>query len=153
MTNTQKVIDAAIELRKSHDDEALEVLIGKRSRAIDENASLGDDLRLAPEYEAKTMGTLEDLKALGQRIINRWDKELHGVVCGKSSKNKSERQKVLDSLSLNEAAVIAAVVTALLSLGVAAALAAAVAPVIVRRFIWPAKDELCDAWDERLKCG
>jgi len=150
MASTQAVVDAARELSKK-DNEALEVLIAKRAKAIEKDASLEDDVTFEPKYDAPTMGTLEDLKELGQRIINRWNKELHGVVCGKKSEDESARQKVLDSLSLDEAAVIAAVATALLSLGVAAALAAAIAPVIVRRFIWPAKDELCDAWGERLK--
>jgi len=39
----------------------------------------------------------------------------------------------------------------LLTLGVYAAIAAALAPLIVKRFIWPAKDELCAAWGEGVK--
>jgi hypothetical protein len=44
--------------------------------------------------------------------------------------------------------VLAAVASALLTLGAPAAIAAAVTPLIVKRFIWPAEDELCAAWDE-----
>lgn len=59
----------------------------------------------------------------------------------------------LTSLNLGEAAVIAAVAGALIGLGVGAAIAAPLAPLIVRRFIWPAKDELCVAWGESIDAG
>jgi hypothetical protein len=70
--------------------------------------------------------------------------------CGGKDENQKDRKAVLDSINLGEAAVIAAAASAVLSLGAPAALAAAVAPLIVKRFIWPAKDELCEAWGEGI---
>jgi len=87
---------------------------------------------------------------LSRRILNRWNKELCGLVCGAKGNDQNTRKAIFDSLNLGEAAVIAAVVGALLSLGVGAALAAPLAPLIVGKFIWPAKDELCDAWGEAI---
>src|ERR1035437_7655978 len=152
-TDVNAVIEAAERLRREKDDVALELLVGMRERAIEQNPALIDNVDFEPRYEAETMGALDDLKALGRRILNRWNRELYGVVCGNVGDDQNARKAVLDSLNLSEAAVIAAVASALLSLGVAAAIAAALAPLIVRRFIWPAKDELCGAWGESLNSG
>jgi hypothetical protein len=96
------------------------------------------------------MGDLDDLKALGRRILARWNRELHGVVCGTKTEYQSSREAILNSLNLGEAAVIAAVASALLTGGAPAAIAAAVAPLLVKKFILPAKEELCAAWSEAI---
>jgi hypothetical protein len=150
MPNVNSVVDAAIRLQKQKDDVALELLIGMRAKSIEEDSALKDDVDFEPKYDAETMGALDDVKALGRQILSRWNEELYGLVCTNKADDRKDRKKVLDSLNVSETAVIAAAATALLSLGVAAALAAALAPLIVRRFIWPAKDELCRAWSEGL---
>jgi hypothetical protein len=150
MTDKQAVVVAAQKLG-SRDEAALEVLLGLRQKAIERDPALKDDVEFEPKYDGTTMGPLDDLRKLGRRILKKWNKELQEVVCGKGAKNKKDRAAVLESLNLGEAAVIAAVASALLSLGVVAALAAALAPLIVKRFIWPAKDELCAAWAEAIK--
>jgi hypothetical protein len=152
MTDKQKVVVAAQSLN-SRDEAALEVLIGLRQKAIERDPSLKDNVEFEPKYDGTTMGPLEEVKKLGLRILKKWNKELHEVVCGKGTKDKKDRAAVLESLNLGEAAVIGAVASALLSLGVVAALAAALAPLIVKRFIWPAKDELCAAWAEAIKAS
>src|SRR5215472_8601828 len=103
------------------------------------------------------MGLIDEVKSLGRRIMTRWNKELYGVVCGKkcsggaeSAEDKKIRDDLLKALNLSDAAVIAAVVTGLMTLGAPAAIAAPVAPFLVKKFIMPAKDELCDAWSEAL---
>jgi len=150
MADLRAGVDAAQRSGKEKDDVALEVLVGMRAKAIETDPSLKDNVSFEPKYAAATMGALDDVKALGRRILNRWNKELFGVVCGNAGGDQKDRRAVLDSLNVSEAAVIAAVAGALLSLGVAAALAAAIAPLLVRRFIWPAKDELCAAWGEDI---
>jgi hypothetical protein len=72
-------------------------------------------------------------------------------VCGGKGNDKADREKILGALRLDEAAVIAAVAAALIAMAVPAPIAAAAAPLIVKKFIWPARDELCDAWGEALK--
>ncbi len=151
MANETEVINAAQKLHEEKDDSALEILIGLREKAIQQDPALTNDPTFEPKYEANTMGALDDVKALGRRILMRWNKELYGVVCSNQPTNAKERQEILGSLGLGEAAVIGAVATALLSLGVTAAIAAPLAPLLVRKFIWPAKDELCGAWGEALK--
>lgn len=148
--NIEHVRQAAQLLAKS-EDEALEVLLGKLDKAVTEDPSKKDDLSLNPQYDGPTMGTIEAVRDLGRRVARRWSRELHGLVCGEESNHPEERGELLDALKLSEAATIAAVASGLVALNVGAAIAAAAAPLIVRRFIWPAKDELCTAWAEMLQ--
>ena len=152
MPDLNEVVAAANQLNEQkQDDEALLVLIGMREKAISAEPARKDDPNLEVVYEEPTMGPLDDIKRLGKRVASRWNKELFGIVCGNESKDSKERAALLDSLNLGEAAVIAAVAGALIGLGVGAAIAAPLAPLIVRRFIWPAKDELCVAWRESIE--
>ena len=151
MADINEVIAAAQGLYDRKDEVGLELLIGMRYRAVKEIPALKDNVEFEPEYEAQTMGPLDDIKAVGRKILNRWNKELYSLVCNKKGDDQKDRKAILDSLSLSETAVIGAVATTLLTLGVAAAIAAPVAPLIVKRFIWPAKDELCEAWSEGIK--
>jgi len=147
-----EVVAAANKLnQQKQDDEALLVLIGMREKAISAEPARKDDPNLEVVYEGSTMGPLDDLKRLGKRVASRWNKELFAIVCGPDNKDSEEREQLLNSLNLGEAAVIAAVAGALIGLGVGAAIAAPLAPLIVRRFIWPAKDELCVAWRESIE--
>jgi len=150
MPDAKAVIVAAERLSKQKDEAGLELLIGMRAKAIERDPALEEIVDFEPKYETETMGALDDLKALGKRILDGWNKELYGVVCESKDSYQEDRKAVLESLTLGEAAVLAAVASALLSLGVTAPIAAAVAPLMVKRFIWPAKDELCAAWVESL---
>ena len=152
MSDLNEVVAAANKLNEQkQDDEALLVLIGMREKAISAEPALKDDPNLEVVYESSTMGPLDDLKRLGKRVASRWNKELFAIVCGNDRLDSKEREALLNSLNLGEAAVIAAVAGVLIGLGVGAAIAAPLAPLIVRRFIWPAKDELCVAWRESIE--
>ncbi|HEU4511395.1 MAG TPA: hypothetical protein VFR78_24415 [Pyrinomonadaceae bacterium] len=151
MSDLNEVIAAANQLNEQkQDDEALLVLIGMREKALAAEPALKDDPNLEVAYEETTMGPLDDLKRLGKRVLTRWNKEIYGICCSNETLDSKERAAVLNSLNLGEAAVIAAVAGVLISMGVGAAIAAPLAPLIVRRFIWPAKDELCVAWRESI---
>ena len=152
MSDVDEVVAAAnVLIQQKKNDEALLVLIGMRQQEIGNHPELENDPNLQVQYSESMMGSLDDLKRLGKRVASRWNKELFGVVCSNESKDSKEREALLNSLNVGEAAVIAAVAAALISLGVGAAIAAPLAPLIVRRFIWPAKDELCIAWGEAIE--
>lgn len=150
MAGISAVVATAQRLR-TLDEAALEVRLGVLQNMIDKNASLAERADVEPVYLETTMGGLDDVKALGRRILRRWNKELYGIVCGGTAANQTDRTAILGALSVSEAAVIAAVAAALIGLAVPAPIAAALAPLIVKRFIWPAKDELCAAWGEEVK--
>jgi len=149
MTDTQSVIIAAERLLKK-DDVALALEIGLREKLIESNPTAANNPDVAIVYGTH-MGLIDDVKALGWRILARWNKELYRVVCSSNTSADQElRTKILEALDVSEAALIAAVVPALLWLGASAAIAAAVAALLVKKFIMPAKDELCVAWGETI---
>ncbi len=133
------------------DEKALELLVGMQAKAIEKEPGLAKSISLEPQYDEATMGFLDDVRALGRRILKRWNRELNKLVCGTDSGSEKDRKAILDALDIGETAVIGAVATALVGLGVPLPIAAALAALIVKKFIWPAKDELCAAWSEAIK--
>lgn len=150
MPDISAVVNEAKRL-ESRDEVSLELLVGLRAKAIEENPALKDAIDLEPKYDSTTMGALDDVKALGSRILKRWNKELYGLVCENKAADQKDRNAILDALNLGQVAVIGAVASALITLAVPAPIAAALAPLVVKKFIWPAKDELCAAWGEGIK--
>ncbi len=149
MANVSDVKQAATRLA-TKDEAALELLVGMVSQAIEKNPGLKGQPYVELKYDATVMGPLDDVRSLGRKILKVWNKQLHGLVCGKNPDQQADRSSILNALSLGETAVTGAVAAALIGLAVPAPLAAALAPLIVKRFIWPAKDELCQAWSEAI---
>jgi len=143
-------VAAAAEKLKDRDEASLEILIGLRAKEIERDERLKDDPEFIPRYNKSQMGLMDDVQALGKRIAIRWSKELHGLVCNREASGTKDREAILNALNLGENALIGAVAGALMALGLFPALAAAVAPLVVKRFILPARDELCVAWGEAL---
>jgi hypothetical protein len=158
LSNEAETVKAAQALY-SKDEQALFLELGLREQAIDQDNAAADNPNLPVTYQGTHMGLVDDTKALGLRIMVRWNKELYGVVCGNkrtgnvSAKDKKMRDELLKALNLGDAAVIAAVVTGLMALGAPAAIAAPLAPLLVKKLIMPAKEELCDAWGEAMQAA
>jgi hypothetical protein len=144
-TETQQ---AALEFYNTMDEAALLTLLGRQDKVIAENPGKADDPFLNPEYDSTHMGLLGDLRAAGRRVMSRWNRELYRLIC--ASDGEEDREKLLSALNLGEGATIAAVTSMLVALNAPAAIAAAAAAVIVKVFIWPARDELCAVWEERI---
>jgi hypothetical protein len=141
-------LTAAATRLSSRTDEALELLLGMRAQAIEGNASLGNDLDFDPQYDGNVMGPMADVTALAKRILRRWNKELHRIVCGAKAEDKAVRDQVLTALKVGAGA--GAISVALTTLAVPAGLAVVLAPLIMKRFIVPASEEMCAVWQERL---
>jgi hypothetical protein len=150
MADISAVTKAAQERAATKDDESLLLLTGMLDLEIKKNPAIAEDPFYDPKYDSQTMGLTDDLKKIGRKILNRWNKELHGLVCGAKPGDQKEREAILSSLNLGEAAVIGAVAGALMAMAVPPPIAAALAPIIARKFILPAKDELCEAWGEAI---
>lgn len=140
-------IEAAQYLGQTRDLEALFVLLGKQQKAIADTPELANDPTLDPPYDSTHMGLIDDLRDLGSRIAKRWARKLHEIVCG--SGGGADRNKLLEALNISEAAAIAVVTSLLLSL-VSPAISAPVAVVVVRQFLIPAGETICDYWSEKL---
>lgn len=143
-------VAAAANRLYQNDEASLEITIGLRAKAIERNPALKDNVDFTPTYDTTIMGPLEDVRALGHRILDRWNKELHGLVCGTKAEDVKQRTAVLNALNLGDAAVIGAVAGGLIALTVPPALAAPLASLIAKKFILPAKQELCVAWGEAI---
>jgi hypothetical protein len=145
-----QAVTAEAERLYDKDESALLVSIGQRELAVktDAAAPIEGDFT----YAAETMG-LDDLKDLGRRILKRWNKELYEIVCPAAGATGKEREDLLKALNISEVAAIAAVTGLLLPLGVPAPVAAPLAALLVKKFLLPAKDELCIKWGESINEG
>lgn len=91
-----------------------------------------------------------DLSALGRRVLKRFERELHDLICGEAEGVAKEREQLAAALRLDQASIVAAVTALLIQLSCPALVAPLVATLIVRKGLAPVLDELCDAWQERL---
>lgn len=91
-----------------------------------------------------------DLSALGSRVLKRFERELHDLICGKAEGVAKEREQLAAALRLDRASIVAAVTASLIQLSCPALVAPLVATLIVRKGLAPVVEELCDAWQERL---
>ena len=151
MTNIEAIKATAKKLYDEKNETALEVLIAKCDAAVKKNPELGNNPNLDVKYTETTM-SFEALKILGRNIVNQWNVQLFGLVCGITSEDQNDRKIILDALKIGSGAAAGAVAAALTTtFAVPAAVAVAVAALIVKRFIWPARAELCKGWQEKIK--
>ena len=68
MADVKSVIDSAKRLNLK-DETSLEILLGLREKAIEGNPALKDDPDFEPKYEGQTMGAMDEIKALGRRVL------------------------------------------------------------------------------------
>jgi hypothetical protein len=146
----QNAVSAAVTRLSAKDDESLELLLGMRAQAIEENPVLKEDVDFLPEYDSTTMGALDTVKSLGRRLLTRWNKELYGLVCGDKPEDAEERNKIMTALNISAGAAAAAIAMSLTTLAVPAALAVVAAPILVKRLVVPGKEEMCAAWLEDI---
>ena len=80
-----------------------------RQTALKKDPALADNLSWEPQYESPLMGsaTLDELKRLGWKVIDRWNHEVYGIVCTAKGKDDPSGTAILQALKLNDAAVIA----------------------------------------------
>jgi hypothetical protein len=145
-----KFLSVATDLAE-YDESALTELLGIRAKTIERDPSIAGDLSPKITYNAKFLGPLDDVKSLGLKILNRWNKELFNIVCGPAKGDEEDRAKIINALSLSEGAAIAAIIPILIGLGLAPTLAAVIAAIIVKRFLGSAIETLCDSWKLQIQ--
>jgi hypothetical protein len=98
-------------------------------------------------------GPMDDAAELGKRIVRRWNKTMHDLVCGGGDNmDPSVRSKVMDAVKLRDPTALAAAITGILigvfSVGPAVA---TIVGVLIGRVLLPAAgEEICTFWKERL---
>lgn len=142
--------DKTVETAKSYADrseEDLLLLLARQDQELQQNPEAAQDPTLDPEYAGAGMPA-ETLRAIGRKIMQRWNKALFDLICKED--DDAERKKLVDAFGLGETALIGAVASALLAV-TSPAIAAAAAAIIVRQFLLPAGGVVCDAWEEAIE--
>jgi hypothetical protein len=148
MSELKDVVTEATRLYEDNDYDALVAIVGRRELAAEKGLAASIATEEAYDF---TIEGMDEAKALGLKVLGRWNRELYQLVCPTAGATDKDRQALVDSLNLGEVAVVGTVAGLILTLGVPAPVAAALAPLIVKKFVWPAKDELCDAWGKAIK--
>jgi hypothetical protein len=149
--SAQTISEAQIQsLVQSDEDQLLEVL-GMRSAVVSQDLGRSADpnLSVAPS-DLKAMGIKDDLKALGRRILRRWNRSAYQIACGSDPEDSKARSELTKALGIGEAAAIGVLTGALIGVGLMAALAPVVSAILVKKFFNPAYGEFCAYWKEKL---
>lgn len=126
--------------------------LGMRAKATQKGEAGAVNFNPHLVYDGTTMGTLDDLRDLGRRLLSRWTRELYKVVCGSLDDDKTDRESIIKSLGIGDIAVGGAIAAVLVgTFAVAPAVATVIAALIVKRIIKPAGEEICEYWGEKLK--
>jgi len=138
-------------LLESEEEQLLEQL-AIRSQAIERDPSKADSLDpTVSSSEISTMGPKEALRAIGERVLNRWNREAYKLICGSDKEVAKEREDLSRAFGLGDAAAAGALCSALLLIpGMPVALAPVIAVILVKRFFGPGIDEFCGYWKENL---
>ncbi|MEM9231671.1 MAG: hypothetical protein AAGB10_18915 [Pseudomonadota bacterium] len=133
--------------------DALFVLLGRQEKGLENAPEQADNPRFDPEYDESHMGVIDTLREAGQRVVMGAADGLHQLICGAENPDtEKNRQALLNAVGLSEATAIGATTTLLLTLpAITPMIAAAAAVVIVRLFLIPAGEDLCEFWAEKLE--
>src|SRR5260370_1015116 len=132
MSTSANTLAKAAQRLATKDVAALEVQIGLRQIALEHDPNLKDNLGWDPKYDDTMMGSLDEVRALGRRVLRVWNKALHDLVCGQEAADTQQRQAIFNALNIGESAVIGVIAGALISVSAPAVLAAALPPLIVK---------------------
>ncbi len=151
MVELEKIAEPVVDKLLRADEEQLYEQLGIRAKALARDPSIAGSFDIEILYDQTEMGAKEEVLKLGRRVFHRWNVEAHKLVCGTSTQDITERNKLRDAFGLSETAV-AAVLSAFLvaQLGIAPVLAAVVAAILCKRFFNPAYEEFCTAWARNL---
>ncbi len=88
-----------------------------------------------------------DLIWRGRRLLHRFQREVHSILCGDTAEDEADRK----SLKIDNTSLISAVTTALtVGLAVSAGPAAIIAALLVKVGIAPTLDAFCVYWGKKL---
>lgn len=151
MNDARNEAERAVAPLLTADEEELFAELGIRARGLVEDPSQAGSFDPDVTYSEAEMGVLDAVRAFGRRLFNRWNSELHSLLCGSDPDYTADREQIANALGVGETAVAAALVTVLVgSLGLAPALATVIAAIIVRRFFKPTLEEFCQTWSRAL---
>lgn len=140
-----KLADAIAALAEASEQSLIDQ-IGRNAKTLQHDPALAGQLAAPARRMGATRaaGTVRDIRKVGNRILKRWAREVYAIVCGNKPEDRADRRRILAALKLGEAGAAAVIAGVLIgSMGVAPVLAPAVAVIVARRFLEPAREELC----------
>jgi hypothetical protein len=150
MTLTQHAEPVVAKLLKSDEDQLYEQL-GIRNAALRIDPAKAGSFDPVVVYDGSHMGMKEEVRELGKRLFNRWNREGFELACGVAVEDEADRQQMMKALGLGDTAAAAALSALLVSnFGVAPAIAAVVAVLVIKRFFRPTFEEFCAVWRKNL---
>jgi hypothetical protein len=147
-----KIDDAVKELMKA-DTKILYQKLGAYASTFPRDPAQFASPQAAVTADVAHAGPMDEAVELGKRVLRRWNKTLHGVVCGGvEDVDADARNKIMTAIKLQDPTAIAASITGVLigvfSVGPAIA---TVVGVLVGKILLPAAgQEVCAFWKERL---
>lgn len=150
-TSLEREALPAIEKLLLNEENQLFEELGTRVRAIEQEPQLAGQFEPKFSIEVEHMGALDDLRALGRRIFDRWQQSCYELVCGSDSEDSEARTKFFQAIGLGESTAAATLCAILVSqVGVAPAIAAVISGIVIKRFFFPAHEEFCEMWKAKL---
>ncbi len=145
-------IEAAVKSLAQDDVSALYAKLGAYSLAYPQGPAQFAAPDASIQIDSSTAGALDDVAALGKRILKRWNKSIYDLVCNKDGIDPQARKTIMDALKLNSPEALAAAITSVLIgvFSVGPAIAAIVGVLFGKVLLPAAGDEICTFWKERL---
>jgi hypothetical protein len=147
LTDARQEAQRAVTPLLSEPEDELLAELGIRARALSRHPAAAGSYNPDVRYNEVWMGDLDDVRAFGGRLYERWERELHDVVCGEHPGAGDARKALGEPIGDGEPPFAAYLAILIVSgLGIAPALASVAAAIVVRRFASSSLDELCRAW-------
>lgn len=118
--------------------------IGRRSAILELSPEAGAMLQL--EIAQSEEGFIDSFRELGQKVLDRWQRELYRLMCGDGGTASAERDKLRSALGLEQAAMVGGISAALMAIAVPPFIAPLLAAIIVKNGINPAWEVTCEVW-------
>jgi hypothetical protein len=141
----KNLTDAIAALTKESEQSLIDQ-IGRNTKMLQRDPAVAGQLAFAARRAGapRVAGTVRDIRTVGNRILRRWAREVYAIVCGERPEDRADRRRILAALRLGEAGAATVIAGVLIgSMGLAPVLASAIAVIVARRFLEPAREELC----------
>lgn len=135
----------------TQNEQQLYVELARRSNSMKLDPTLSGSYALPENDQLDSAINLAGLQAMGQQFFQRVNGQAFAIICGSGPADSMERQNLMNSFKLNEAAVCTALSGLLIAeLGIAPLIASVVAAIIMNLFFKPALDQMCILWKSKL---
>ena len=147
ITEPRREAERAVSALLTEDEDQLFAELGIRARALARHPAAAGSFDPDVRYNQDWMGDVSEVREFGRRLFERWDRELHELVCGNDPDDGAARIGLGDALRVDELTFAANLATLVVwSLGLAPALSPVAAVIVVKRFSNPSLDALCQTW-------